>query len=96
VGTVDVTGDPGMTVDEFRRHAHLKAARKWTTKPITAPGRVLKDYRREQRLEAEIKIESQQYAKENQKTNFRFSATRVRLSRCWWRAQASARYASAG
>jgi outer membrane protein insertion porin family len=76
VGTVDVTGDPGMTVDEFRRHAHLKAGEKVDHETDNrALAGVLKDYRREQRLEAEIKIESQQYAKENQKTNFRFSAT---------------------
>jgi len=73
---VDVTGDPGMTVDEFRRHAHLKAGEKVDHETDNrALAGVLKDYRREQRLEAEIKIESQQYAKENQKTNFRFSAT---------------------
>jgi outer membrane protein assembly complex protein YaeT len=76
VGTVDVTGDPGMTVDEFRRHAHLKAGEKVDHETDNrALAGVLKDYRREQRLEAEIKIESQQYAEENQKTNFRFSAT---------------------
>jgi outer membrane protein assembly complex protein YaeT len=37
---------------------------------------VLKTYQREQRLEAEIKLESQQYAVENQQANFRFSANR--------------------
>ncbi len=37
---------------------------------------VLKAYRGEQRLEAEIKLESQQYSTESQKVNFRFSANR--------------------
>ena len=37
---------------------------------------VLKDYQHQQRLEAEIKIESQQYDKGSHKTNFRFTATR--------------------
>jgi outer membrane protein assembly complex protein YaeT len=37
---------------------------------------VLKVYQKEQRLEAEIKLESQQYAAQSQKAEFRFSANR--------------------
>jgi outer membrane protein assembly complex protein YaeT len=77
VGTVDVTGDPGMTADDFRHHAHLKAGERVDRETDNrALAGVLKVYRHDQRLEAEIKLESQQYAKENRKTNFRFSATR--------------------
>ncbi|MFY9854347.1 MAG: POTRA domain-containing protein [Terracidiphilus sp.] len=77
VGTVDVTGDPGMTVDDFRRHAHLKAGEKMDHETANrALAGVLKDYQHQQRLEAEIKIESQQYDKGSHKTNFRFTATR--------------------
>jgi outer membrane protein assembly complex protein YaeT len=77
VGTVDVTGDPGMTVDDFRRHAHLRAGEKVDHETGNrALAGMLKDYQHQQRLEAEIKIESQQYDKESHKTNFRFTATR--------------------
>jgi outer membrane protein assembly complex protein YaeT len=77
VGTVDVTGDPGMTVDDFRRHAHLKAGEKVDHETGNrALAGVLKDYQHQQRLEAEIKIEGQQYDKGSHKTNFRFTATR--------------------
>jgi len=77
VGTVDVTGDPGMTADEFRHHAHLKSGERVDRETDNrALAGVLKVYRSEQRLEAEIKLESQQYAKESHKSNFRFSATR--------------------
>jgi outer membrane protein assembly complex protein YaeT len=77
VGAVDVTGDPGMTAADFRHHAHLKAGERVDRETDNrALAGVLKVYRREERLEAEIKLESQQYAKEDHKTNFRFSATR--------------------
>ncbi len=77
VGAVNVTGDPGMSAEEFRRHAHLKAGSRvdhdTSNRALTG---VLKVYRHEQRLEAEIKLESQQYAAESQKSDFRFSANR--------------------
>jgi outer membrane protein assembly complex protein YaeT len=77
VGTVEVTGDPGMSVKDFRRHAHLKAGSRVDRETGNrALAGVLKAYRGEQRLEAEIKLESQQYATESQKANFRFSANR--------------------
>jgi outer membrane protein assembly complex protein YaeT len=77
VGSVEVTGDPGMTVDDFRRHARLKAGShvEHDTANKALAG-VLKQYRKQDRLEAEIKLESQQYAATTQKTNFRFSASR--------------------
>jgi outer membrane protein assembly complex protein YaeT len=77
VGSVEVAGDPGMSVDDFRRHARLKAGRRvehdTANRALTG---VLKKYRSQERLEAEIKLESQQYAADTQKANFRFSATR--------------------
>jgi outer membrane protein assembly complex protein YaeT len=77
VGTVEVTGDPGMSVDDFRHHAHLRAGQRVDNETGNrALAGVLKTYQREQRLEAEIKLESQQYAVENQQANFRFSANR--------------------
>src|ERR1035437_8917888 len=77
VGTVEVTGDSGMSVDDFRHHAHLREGehvdRETGNRALAG---VLKAYRGEQRLEAEIKLESQQYSKESQKVDFRFSANR--------------------
>ena len=77
VGTVAVTGDPGMSAEEFRRHAHLKAGAHVdhdTTNRALAG--VLKQYQGHDRLEAEIKLESEAYAADSRKANFRFSATR--------------------
>jgi outer membrane protein assembly complex protein YaeT len=77
VGTVAVTGDPGMSVDDFRRHAHLSAGSHVDSETDNrALAGVLKVYQREQRLEAEIKLESQEYAPPTQTANFRFSANR--------------------
>ncbi|MGA2889141.1 MAG: POTRA domain-containing protein [Terracidiphilus sp.] len=77
VGEVEVTGDSGMSADDFRRHAHLRAGshvdHETNNRALTG---VLKVYQNQQRLEAEIKLESQQYAASSQKTNFRFSANR--------------------
>jgi outer membrane protein assembly complex protein YaeT len=77
VGTVEVTGEPGMSVNDFRRHAHLRAGEHVDHETGNrALAGVLKAYRGEQRLEAEIKLESQQYSMESQKVDFRFSANR--------------------
>jgi len=77
VGGVEVTGDSGMSVDDFRHHAHLKAGQHVDNETGNrALAGVLKSYQRERRLEAEIKLESQLYVAENQKDNFRFSANR--------------------
>ena len=77
VGTVEVTGEPGMSVNDFRHHAHLREGehvdRETGNRALAG---VLKAYRGEERLEAEIKLESQQYSKESQKIDFRFSANR--------------------
>ena len=77
VGNVAVTGDPGMSEADFRRHAHLGAGshvdRETGNRALSG---VLKVYQGEQRLEAEIKLESQEYSAQNQTSNFRFSANR--------------------
>jgi len=77
IGSVDVSGDPGMSVDEFRRNAHLRAGahveHDTTSRALAG---VLHQYQRQDRLEAEIKLESEQYAAADQKANFRFSANR--------------------
>ena len=77
IGQVEVSGDSGMSVEEFRRHAHLKTgARVEHDTGNRALAGVLKKYRSQDRLEAEIKLESQQYAVNSQKASFHFSASR--------------------
>ena len=77
VGSVEVTGEPGMSVEDFRRHAHLKAdshvAHDTTNRALAG---VLKQYQKQNRFEAEIKLESQKYVADTQKSDFHFSATR--------------------
>jgi outer membrane protein assembly complex protein YaeT len=77
VGAVQVTGDSGMSVESFRHHAHLRAGERvdHDTGNRALSG-VLKVYQKEQRLEAEIKLESQPYSAQSQKSEFRFSANR--------------------
>jgi len=77
IGTVAVTGNPGMSVTDFRRHAHLSAGSRVDSETVNrALAGVLKVYQREQRLEAEIKLESQEYDPHNQTANFRFTSSR--------------------
>jgi outer membrane protein insertion porin family len=79
IGSVEVTGEPGMSpgmsVDEFRHYAHLRTgARVDHDTTNRALAGVLKHYRNQDRLEAEIKLESQQYDPATRRTNFRFTA----------------------
>ncbi len=64
-----------MTTDEFRRAAHLKTgARVDHDTPNRALAGVLKHYRGEERLDAEIKLESEKVAEGAVQADFRFSA----------------------
>jgi outer membrane protein assembly factor BamA len=75
VGAVTVTGDSGMSVEEFRRHAHLRSGAHVDHDTVNrALAGVLKHYRTQNRLEAEIKLEQQQYDPVTRRTNYRFSA----------------------
>jgi outer membrane protein insertion porin family len=75
IGTVELTGDSGLTVDEFRRYAHLHPGRLVDRDTVTrALSGVLKYYRKQNRLEAEIKLVSQKYAAH--RVDYRFSANR--------------------
>lgn len=76
LGSVQVTGEPGMSVAAFRGYAHLKAGARFDHDTVNrALTGVLKRYRKLNRLEAEIKLESQQYDAKTDKVNLRFSAT---------------------
>ncbi|MFZ0337537.1 MAG: POTRA domain-containing protein [Terracidiphilus sp.] len=77
VGKVTVTGDSGMTVDEFRLHAHL-----WKIGHVDhdtvnrALDGVLRAYQKQDRLEAEVKLESSVYDHATKAVNYQFSANR--------------------
>ncbi|MGA2217023.1 MAG: POTRA domain-containing protein [Terracidiphilus sp.] len=77
VGAVQVVGDSGMTVPDFRRHAHLRAGSRvdHDTDSKALDG-VLKHYQKEDRLEAEIKLEAKQYVPATSRDDFRFSSNR--------------------
>ncbi len=75
VGTVVVSGDSGMTLEEFKQHAHLRTGGAVDRETVSrALGGVLKVYRKQKRLEAEIKLESQSYAA--RKMDYHFSASK--------------------
>jgi outer membrane protein assembly complex protein YaeT len=77
VGDVQITGDAGMSADEFRRLARLRQGARvdhdTTNRALTG---VLKHYQKGNHLEAEIKLTSQTYAPSSDTSNFSFSASR--------------------
>ena len=77
VGAVKVSGEAGMTTDEFRRIARLRAGGRVDHDTVNrALSGVLKHYQKQDRLEAEIKLASQEYRPVEKKANFEFSASR--------------------
>jgi len=77
VGSLVVTGDPGMSNEEFRRAAHLRSGSHVDHDTVNrALDGVLKHYQSGERLEADIKLESAVYDPKTRLVNLRFSATR--------------------
>jgi outer membrane protein insertion porin family len=75
VGSVQVTGDPGMLLEDFRHHAHLRPGALVDRETVSrALAGVLKYYRSQKRLEAEIKLESKVYG--TRRMNYQFTANR--------------------
>ena len=75
VGPVALSGDAGMTPDEFRRHAHLKPGTAVDRETVNrALNGALKFYQKQKRLEAEIKLDSKKYAA--RKIDFSFTANK--------------------
>jgi outer membrane protein assembly complex protein YaeT len=77
VGKIAVTGDSGMSLDTFRRHAGLRtgAAVDHDTVNHALDG-VLREYQRQNRLEAEVRLESAEYDPATKSIGYRFSANR--------------------
>lgn len=77
IGTVKVNGESGMSLDEFRRHAGLRAGAHIDRDTVNrALSGVLKHYQKEGRLEAEVKLESEDCANGSTHCEFVFTATR--------------------
>jgi outer membrane protein insertion porin family len=77
VGSVEVSGDSGMSVAEFRKVAHLRSGARVTRDTVNrALAGALKHYQRQNRMEAEIKLVSEQYVAKSRKVNFKFSVNR--------------------
>ncbi len=77
VGKIAVMGDSGIGLEEFRHYAHLRTGTHVDHDTINrALDGVLKHYQSEDRLEADVKLESAQYDPATNVVNFRFSANR--------------------
>ncbi len=77
IGAVSVRGESGLTAEEFRRYSKLKSGhtvdQDTTAKALNG---VENYYRKQQRLEAEVKLESKQYVVANKAVDYQFSANR--------------------
>ena len=77
VGKIAVAGDSGLSVEEFRRYAHLRIGAHVDHDTVNrALDGVLKHYQSEKRLEADVKLESAQYDAASKTMSYGFSATR--------------------
>jgi outer membrane protein insertion porin family len=76
VGAVQVTGNPGMTVDRFRKQGKLKANSKVTRDTISrALSNLQKYYEKQQRLEATVALQSKEFQAPVNHLNYDFQAT---------------------
>jgi outer membrane protein insertion porin family len=77
VGKITVTGDSGMTLDEFRRHANLRAGAHVDHDIVNrALDGVLRQYQKQNRLEADVKLESANYNSATKSVDYSFTANR--------------------
>jgi outer membrane protein assembly complex protein YaeT len=77
VGKVTVAGDSGLSAEEFRRYAHLRTGAHVDHDTVNrALNGVQRHYQSEDRLEADVKLESAVYDAAAKSTNYRFTATR--------------------
>ena len=77
VGKIVVSGDSGMSEEEFRHYAHLRiGAHVDHDTANRALDGALKHYQSQDRLEADVKLESAQYDPASRTMSYRFTATR--------------------
>ncbi len=76
VGKITVTGDSGMSLDDFRRCAHLRPGAGVDHDTVNrALDGVLKHYQAQDRLEADVKLEAAQYNKAAKAMDYRFTVS---------------------
>ncbi len=77
VGKVTVTGDSGMSLETFRRHAGLRIGAHVDHDTVNrALDGVLREFQKQGRLEADVKLESAQYDSATKSVDYRFTANR--------------------
>jgi outer membrane protein assembly complex protein YaeT len=77
VGKVEVSGDPGIGLVEFRHYAHLRTGARVDRDTVShALDGALRHYQGGDRLEADVKLESAAYDSATRQMNFHFSVTR--------------------
>ncbi|WP_263357343.1 POTRA domain-containing protein [Acidicapsa ligni] len=76
-GNVASTGESGLTPESFLKYSGLKPGKKVNQDtPTRALSGLLKHYRKDQRLEAEVKLQSQQYLPASKTIDYDFTANR--------------------
>ena len=77
IGKITVTGDSGMSLEAFRRHAGLRTGAHVDRDTVNhALDGVLRQYQRQGRLEADVKLESAQYNATTKSIDYHFTANR--------------------
>lgn len=77
VGKIVVTGDSGMSLEEFCRHAKLRVGAHVDHDIVNrALDGVLRDYQKQNRLEADVKLESAKYNSTTKSVDYSFTANR--------------------
>jgi outer membrane protein assembly complex protein YaeT len=77
VGAVSVTGNPGMTVPQFRKTAKLKEGSKVTSNTVPrALNRLRKNYQKKDRLEATVRAGQQNFQPTVRQVDFGFDVHR--------------------
>ena len=75
IGDVKVTGTPGMTTEAFRKKGKLKQGSKVTHDTVNrALSRLRKNYQKQQRLEANVALESKDFKKDVDLLDYDFQA----------------------
>ena len=76
-GSVALTGDSGMDAEAFERYSHLRSGEHVTPETSSkAMNGLLKEYRKQNRLEADVKLAGQDYDAAKNLVNYKFVANR--------------------
>jgi outer membrane protein assembly complex protein YaeT len=77
IGKITVTGDAGMSLESFRRLAGLRTGAHVDRDTVNhALDGLLRNFQKQNRMEADVKLESAQYNAANKSVDYRFSANR--------------------